>query len=306
MEIIKFYPIHKPTIWGSETWIASAVKGDESVVSEGCYKGMSLTEVVERFGSAFLGEANHARFGKDFPLLIKMIDAQQDLSIQVHPDDTLSAERHGKMGKNEMWYIVDADHGCQLIAGFKHHLDKKDYAQKIADGSIEEDLGKVDVAPGDCIYIPAGRVHSIGAGMKIAEIQQTSDVTYRIYDFMRKDANGNTRELHTEWALDAIDFDDIVDNPKTVYADKRNAVVPLVESPFFNTIKLTLTTQYERSFEEDSFHAYMCVDGNCCFIAPDGKGIFLHQGEALVVPAEMKHVTIIPDQMAKLLECCVI
>ncbi|MBQ5374208.1 MAG: hypothetical protein IIU51_06610 [Bacteroidaceae bacterium] len=160
MEIIKFYPIHKPTIWGSETWIASAVKGDESIVSEGCYKGMSLTEIVERFGSAFLGEANSARFGKDFPLLIKMIDAQQDLSIQVHPDDKLSAERHGKMGKNEMWYIVDADHGCQLIAGFKHHLDKKDYAKKISDGSIEEDLGKVDVAPGDCIYIPAGRVHS--------------------------------------------------------------------------------------------------------------------------------------------------
>jgi mannose-6-phosphate isomerase len=235
-----------------------------------------------------------------------MIDAQQDLSIQVHPDDKLSAERHGKMGKNEMWYIVDADHGCQLIAGFKHHLDKKDYAKKISDGSIEEDLGKVDVAPGDCIYIPAGRVHSIGAGMKIAEIQQTSDVTYRLYDFMRKDANGNTRELHTELALDAIDFDDIVEDPKTKYADERNTVVTLVESPFFNTNKLTLTAQYEREFQEDSFHTYMCLDGSCCFIAPDGKGIFLHQGEALIVPAEMKQITIIPDQMAKLLESCVI
>ena len=142
--------------------------------------------------------------------------------------------------------------------------------------------------------------------MKIAEIQQTSDVTYRLYDFMRKDANGNTRELHTELALDAIDFDDIVEDPKTKYTDERNTVVTLVESPFFNTNKLTLTAQYEREFQEDSFHTYMCLDGSCCFIAPDGKGIFLHQGEALIVPAEMKQITIIPDQMAKLLESCVI
>lgn len=306
MEIIKFFPIHKPTIWGSETWIVSAVKGDESVVSEGTFKGMNLTEIVERFGSSFIGENNQKRFGKDFPLLIKMIDAQQDLSIQVHPDDKLSAERHGKMGKNEMWYIVDADHGCHLIAGFNHKLDKKDYAQKIADGSIEEDLRKVNVVPGDCIYIPAGRVHSIGAGMTIAEIQQTSDVTYRLYDFMRKDANGNTRELHTELALDAIDFDDIVENPKTIYKDERDTLVPLVESPYFTTNKLKLTSTYQRSFEEDSFHAYMCLDGSCCVVDANGNGTFLHKGEALIVPAEMKKISIIPDKMAKLLECYVI
>ncbi len=306
MEIFKFYPIHKPTLWGSETWIVSAVKGDESIVSEGSYKGMTLTNMVNRFGESLIGKANLQRFGTEFPLLIKMIDAQQDLSIQVHPDDKLAAERHGKMGKNEMWYIVDADHGSQLFAGFKRHLDKKDYAQKIADGSIEEDLCKVDVAPGDCIYIPAGRVHSIGAGMTIAEIQQTSDVTYRIYDFMRKDANGNTRELHTELAQDAIDFNDIVSEPKTTYKDKRNELVPLVESPYFNTQKLTLTSQFSRTFEEDSFHAYICIEGSCCFIDPSGKGTFLHQGEALVVPANMPQVTIIPEKMHRLLDCCVI
>ena len=303
MEIIKFYPIHKPTIWGSETWIASAVKGDESIVSEGCYKGMSLTEIVERFGSAFLGEANSARFGKDFPLLIKMIDAQQDLSIQVHPDDKLSAERHGKMGKNEMWYVVDADRGSQLIAGFTQKIETSEYAQKVADGSIENDLNKVCVSEGDCFYIPAGRVHGIGAGMVIAEIQQTSDVTYRIYDYLRRDRDGNLRELHTELALDAIDFEDITTDPKVNYTEKRDDIVSLVQCPFFTTNELKLTQSFKRDYTGiDSFRVYMCLSGQCCFLNPNGQSIFLHQGESLVVPAAIKEVTILPDENVKLLE----
>ena len=303
MEIIKFYPIHKPTIWGSETWIASAVKGDESIVSEGCYKGMSLAEIVERFGSAFLGGANSARFGKDFPLLIKMIDAQQDLSIQVHPDDKLSAERHGKMGKNEMWYVVDADRGSQLIAGFTQKIETSEYAQKVADGSIENDLNKVCVSEGDCFYIPAGRVHGIGAGMVIAEIQQTSDVTYRIYDYLRRDRDGNLRELHTELALDAIDFEDITTDPKVNYTEKRDDIVSLVQCPFFTTNELKLTQSFKRDYIGiDSFRVYMCLSGQCCFLNPNGQSIFLHQGESLVVPAAIKEVTILPDENVKLLE----
>jgi len=303
MEILKFNPIFKPTLWGSETWVVSAVKGSESVVLNGENKGMSLPQVVELYGAAFLGKKNTEKFGTDFPLLIKFIDARQDLSIQVHPDDALSAKRHGKMGKNEMWYVVDADRGSQLIAGFRQKTEISDYAQKVADGSIEDDLCKVNVAQGDCFYIPAGRVHGIGAGMVIAEIQQTSDVTYRIYDYLRRDRNGNLRELHTELALEAINFQDITSDPKVHYTEQRDKLVELVRCPFFTTNELKLSQTFERDYgENDSFRVYMCISGICTFLSPEGQGIFLHAGESLVVPASMKKVTIIPDGTAKLME----
>lgn len=307
MEILKFNPIYKPTLWGSETWAISAVKGSESVVMGGEDKGLTLPQVVERYGADFLGKANSQKFGHDFPLLIKFIDARQDLSIQVHPNDELSAKRHGKMGKNEMWYVVDADRGSKLIAGFSRQMLTQDYAAKVADGSIENDLCKASVSEGDCFYIPAGRVHGIGAGMVIAEIQQTSDVTYRIYDYMRRDREGNLRQLHTELALDAIDFNDITQDPKVQYTEDRDKLIPLVECPYFKTSELKLTQTFVRDYqEEDTFHVYMCLSGQCCFLSPDGQGIFLHSGESLVVPACMKQVTIIPDGQCKLLESGVI
>ncbi len=307
MEILKFNPIYKPTLWGSETWVVSAVKGSESVVVGGENKGLTLPQVVERYGTEFLGKANSEKFGNDFPLLIKFIDARQDLSIQVHPNDELSARRHGKMGKNEMWYVVDADRGSKLIAGFCRQMDVKDYAAKVADGSIEQDLCKASVNEGDCFYIPAGRVHGIGAGMVIAEIQQTSDVTYRIYDYMRRDREGNLRELHTELALDAIDFGDITQDPKVHYTEKRNTLNTLVECPYFKTSELKLTHTLVRDYAgEDSFHIYMCLSGQCCLLSPQGQGIFLHSGESLVVPACMHQVTLIPDGECKLLESAVL
>ena len=303
MEILKFNPIFKPTLWGSETWVVSAVKGSESIVLNGADKGLSLPEVVARYGASLLGKKNADRFGNEFPLLIKFIDAQQDLSIQVHPNDELSARRHGKMGKNEMWYVVDADRGSQLIAGFSRKVELEDYARKVADGSIENDLCKVPVAPGDCFYIPAGRVHGIGAGMVIAEIQQTSDVTYRIYDYLRRDRDGNQRELHTELALEAIDFSDITDDPKVHYTELRDELVELVATPYFVTSELKLGSTFKRRYEGiDSFRVYMCIDGACCFLSPESQGVFLHAGESLVVPASMPEVTIIPDGMVRLLE----
>ena len=303
MEILKFNPIFKPTLWGSETWVVSAVAGSESVVLNGEDKGMTLPEVVARYGAEFLGKKNAERFGTDFPLLIKFIDARQDLSIQVHPDDALSAKRHNKMGKNEMWYVVDADRGSQLIAGFREKIDIADYAQKVSDGSIEDDLCKVDVGPGDCFYIPAGRVHGIGAGMIIAEIQQTSDVTYRIYDYLRRDRDGKQRELHTELALEAIDFQDVTTDPKVQYTEQRNIPVDLVKCPFFTTNELKLSETYTRDYSEiDSFRVYMCIDGECCFLSAEGHGVFLHAGESLVVPASTKSVTIIPNEQTRLLE----
>lgn len=269
----------------------------------GIDKGQILPEIVARYGAEFLGKKNFEKFGNDFPLLIKFIDARQDLSIQVHPDDELSAKRHGKMGKNEMWYVVDADRGSQLIAGFTQKIETSEYAQKVADGSIENDLNKVCVSEGDCFYIPAGRVHGIGAGMVIAEIQQTSDVTYRIYDYLRRDRDGNLRELHTELALDAIDFEDITTDPKVNYTEKRDDIVSLVQCPFFTTNELKLTQSFKRDYTGiDSFRVYMCLSGQCCFLNPNGQSIFLHQGESLVVPAAIKEVTILPDENVKLLE----
>ena len=303
MEILKFSPIFKPTLWGSETWVVSSVKGSESMAINGIDKGQTLPEIVARYGAEFLGKKNYEKFGNDFPLLIKFIDARQDLSIQVHPDDELSAKRHGKMGKNEMWYVVDADRGSQLIAGFTQKIETSEYAQKVADGSIENDLNKVCVSEGDCFYIPAGRVHGIGAGMVIAEIQQTSDVTYRIYDYLRRDRDGNLRELHTELALDAIDFEDITTDPKVNYTEKRGDIVSLVQCPFFTTNELKLTQSFKRDYTGiDSFRVYMCLSGQCCFLNPNGQSIFLHQGESLVVPAAIKEVTILPDENVKLLE----
>lgn len=303
MEILKFSPIFKPTLWGSETWVVSSVKGSESMAINGIDKGQTLPEIVARYGAEFLGKKNYEKFGNDFPLLIKFIDARQDLSIQVHPDDELSAQRHGKMGKNEMWYVVDADRGSQLIAGFTQKIETSEYAQKVADGSIENDLNKVCVSEGDCFYIPAGRVHGIGAGMVIAEIQQTSDVTYRIYDYLRRDRDGNLRELHTELALDAIDFEDITTDPKVNYTEKRDDIVSLVQCPFFTTNELKLTQSFKRDYTGiDSFRVYMCLSGQCCFLNPNGQSIFLHQGESLVVPAAIMEVTILPDENVKLLE----
>ena len=303
MEILKFSPIFKPTLWGSETWVVSSVKGSESMAINGIDKGQTLPEIVARYGAEFLGKKNYEKFGNDFPLLIKFIDARQDLSIQVHPDDELSAQRHGKMGKNEMWYVVDADRGSQLIAGFTQKIETSEYAQKVADGSIENDLNKVCVSEGDCFYIPAGRVHGIGAGMVIAEIQQTSDVTYRIYDYLRRDRDGNLRELHTELALDAIDFEDITTDPKVNYTENRDEIIPLVQCPFFTTNELKLSEPFKRNYTGiDSFRVYMCLSGQCCFLNPNGQSIFLHQGESLVVPAAIKEVTILPDENVKLLE----
>ena len=302
MDILKFNPIYKPTLWGSETWVVSAVKGSESVVINGEDRGMTLPEVVQRYGKEFLGEPVLAHTGTDFPLLIKFIDARQDLSIQVHPGDALSKARHGKMGKNEMWYVMEADRGSQLIAGFKQRMDVNDYAHKVADGSIEGDLCKTNVMPGDCFYIPAGRVHGIGAGMEIAEIQQTSDVTYRIYDYMRKDREGKLRELHTELALEAINFDDITTDPKVYYMEHRNQLTPLVCCPYFVTNEIKITMPFHREYQEESFHIYISLEG-CSFIYPDkGRGIFLHKGEAIVVPASVRQLWIMPDEQAKLLE----
>ena len=231
---LKFEPILKQTLWGGnkiipfkhltenlpnvgESWEVSSVEGSESVVANGACKGMTLPEVVRTYKEELVGEANYARFGDKFPLLIKFIDAQRDLSIQVHPDDELARKRHNSFGKNEMWYVISAEPGAKLISGFSQEITPKEYKERVADGTFADVLQACEVKPGDVFYVPAGRVHGIGAGVFVAEIQQTSDITYRIFDYNRKDKDGKLRELHINQAVDAINFEDVEEDFRTSY-----------------------------------------------------------------------------------------
>lgn len=317
---LKFEPILKQTLWGGEkiipfkhlnetlsnvgeSWEVSAVEGSESVVANGPEKGMTLPEMVRRYKEELVGEANYARFGEKFPLLIKFIDAKLDLSIQVHPDDALAKKRHNSFGKNEMWYVISADPGAKLISGFSQEITPKEYKERVHDGTFAEVLQSCAIQPGDVFYVPAGRVHGIGAGAFVAEIQQTSDITYRIYDYNRKDKNGKTRELHTAQAVDAINFADVQDDFRTAYDHVQNEPVEVVACPYFTTSVYDMTEEITCDYSElDSFVIFICVEGSCRLTDNENNEIFLQAGETVLLPATTQNITIVPDQHVKLLE----
>ena len=286
-----------------ESWEVSAVEGSESVVANGPEKGMTLPEMVRRYKEELVGEANYARFGEKFPLLIKFIDAKLDLSIQVHPDDALAKKRHNSFGKNEMWYVISSDPGAKLISGFSQEITPKEYKERVHDGTFAEVLQDCAIQPGDVFYVPAGRVHGIGAGAFVAEIQQTSDITYRIYDYNRKDKNGKTRELHTAQAVDAINFADVQDDFRTAYDHVQNEPVEVVACPYFTTSVYDMTEEITCDYSElDSFVIFICVEGSCRLTDNENNGISLQAGETVLLPAATQNVTIVPDQHVKLLE----
>ena len=317
---LKFEPILKQTLWGGEkiipfkhlnetlsnvgeSWEVSAVEGSESVVANGPEKGMTLPEMVRRYKEELVGEANYARFGEKFPLLIKFIDAKLDLSIQVHPDDALAKKRHNSFGKNEMWYVISADPGAKLISGFSQEITPKEYKERVHDGTFAEVLQSCAIQPGDVFYVPAGRVHGIGAGAFVAEIQQTSDITYRIYDYNRKDKNGKTRELHTAQAVDAINFADVQDDFRTAYDHVQNEPVEVVACPYFTTSVYDMTEEITCDYSElDSFVIFICVEGSCRLTDNENNEISLQSGETVLLPATTQNITIVPDQHVKLLE----
>ena len=316
----KFEPLLKQTLWGGEkiipfkhlsdnlervgeSWEISGVEGSESVVVSGPDKGLTLTQLVRRHREELVGEENYSTFGEKFPLLIKFIDAKQDLSIQVHPDDELAKRRHNSFGKTEMWYVVDADKEAKLRSGFSHQIDAKEYKKRVLDNTITDVLQEYSIHPGDVFFLPAGRVHSIGAGSFIAEIQQTSDITYRIYDFNRKDADGNTRELHTELAKDAIDYEVLADY-RTKYEKLKDEPVELVACPYFTTSVYDLTEEVTCDYADlDSFVIYICVEGSCKLIDNEGNEVSLKAGESILYPALTEEITVIPsDGGVKFLE----
>lgn len=309
----KFKPILKSTIWGGEkivpykgiesaqtavgeSWELSGVKGNESVVAAGPDAGMTLPELIARDGAGLLGRVNAERFGQEFPLLIKFIDAREDLSIQVHPNDQLAWERHQSKGKTEMWYVVDADPGAKLRAGFAKSVTPEQYEASVGDNTITELLSEYEIHRGDLFFLPAGRVHSIGAGAFIAEIQQTSDITYRIYDFNRRDAAGNTRELHTELAKGAIDYT-VLPDYRTPYRQAQNERVELVACPYFTTSLLDLTAPFTLDLAAlDSFVVVICTEGRGTLRDDRGNEMPVHRGETVLVPASARSLLITPQE----------
>ena len=280
-----------------ESWEVSALPERPSIVSNGPLKGKKIYEVVADFGERLLGKSVVEKYGKELPLLVKFIDAHEDLSIQVHPNDEMAMKYHGKKGKTEMWYIIDAAPGAALYAGFKERITPYEYACRVKDGTICDVLARHDVMPGDVFYIPAGRVHAICGGILLVEVQQSSDVTYRIFDYNRKDIDGSMRELHTELAAKAIDYE-VLDDYRTNYIDETERAVPVIRSPHFNIRVMDVANPFHRNMMKyDSFVISVCLHGKC-FIAVRGRKnlapIVLTEGCSCLIPAEIADYDIVP------------
>src|ERR1700748_2129540 len=316
---LKFKTIYKDKIWGGqkirtylhkdfgdlpncgETWEISGVKSDVSIVDNGALAGESLADLLEQFKGQLVGDKVYAHFGNIFPLLVKFIDANEDLSIQVHPDDKLAKERHNSFGKTEMWYVIEADPGSTLITGFNRELNEQIYLEKFNSGHLTDILNKEDVKAGDVFFLPAGRVHTIGKGLLIAEIQQTSDITYRIYDFDRLDDKGNKRELHTKEALAAIDYKHYPEY-KTNYRAEKDKTVKLVSCPYFTTNLLDFTHSTAKDYSNlNSFVIHVCVEG-AYTVKHDGASYPVKMGECILLPKTIGKVELETTGGFKILE----
>ncbi|WP_053977417.1 type I phosphomannose isomerase catalytic subunit [Mangrovimonas xylaniphaga] len=304
---IKFDPILKDKIWGGEklkkvlhkkgtsknvgeSWEISDVEGDTSVVANGALKSKTLKQLLHTYKDKLIGLNNYKIFGDKFPLLIKFIDAREDLSIQLHPNDELALKRHNSFGKTEMWYVMQADQGANLIVGFNQKVTPEMYLKHLEKKTLTKILNFDRVGTGDTYFIEVGRLHAIGAGVLLAEIQQTSDVTYRVYDWDRVDSNGNGRELHNDLAIDAIDFD-MPDNFRVEYPTDANKSNEMVSCPYFTTNYLKVDSKLEKKNTHDSFIIYMCVEGKAT-IETEGAKETLVKGETVLMPYAIDTFTI--------------
>ncbi|MFK5957715.1 MAG: mannose-6-phosphate isomerase [Lutibacter sp.] len=317
---LKFKPILKERIWGGtklvtqfnkksslknigESWEISDVNESVSIVSNRFLKGTSLRKLVESYKWDLIGRNNYANFGNNFPLLIKFIDAKQDLSVQVHPNNVLSKKRHNSFGKTEMWFVLQAEENSRLIVGFNKTISTEEYVQLLEDKNILSVLNDVYVKKGDAFFIETGTVHAIGAGIVLAEIQQTSDITYRIYDFDRVDENGNTRELHTELAIDALNFSEKIDLVRN-YKTNKNTLNTIVNCNYFNTNFIPVLGKITLDYSQtDSFVVFMCIEGNATVTIFNNTEL-IEFGETILVPAIATEV-IIEANNCKLLEVTV-
>lgn len=309
-----FEPIFKERIWGGtklkevlnksfngqqigESWELSTVENDISVVANGDFKGLNLNQLIEKYPTEVLGIKSIQHFGINFPLLFKFIDAKEDLSIQVHPNDALAKERHNSFGKTEMWYVMQADEKARLVVGFKDKTNRKEYQKHLENKTLVAVLNETPVKEGDAFFLETGTVHAIGGGVLLAEIQQTSDITYRLYDWDRVDANGVGRELHTDFALDAINFEPT--NTKLNYDADKNKSVNLVECPFFKTNILQISEKYNWKKTKESFTVFMCTEGSFTISMLHFQSEF-RKGDTVLIPAIIDSFEIIGE--ASLLE----
>lgn len=280
-----------------ESWEVSAVPASTSIISNGEWKGKDLISVINEQPDAILGKKVNEKYQGKLPLLVKFIDAKKDLSIQVHPNDEMAQRVHGKMGKSEMWYVIKADAGAHLYAGFKQEITPEEYQKRIADGTITEVLADHKVKAGDVFYLPAGRVHAICGGILLAEVQQSSDVTYRIFDYNRPGMDGKLRELHTELAAKALDYN-VVDNYRTDYVESSNKAVQIIDSPYFSVRVMEVSKPFHRDLKKyDSFIITMCIEGDCKIrVRSTGDEIILKRGNSTLIPAAIADYYVIPQQ----------
>lgn len=316
---LKFNAISKYRIWGGdklnaelnknfdtenigESWEISDVEGDETKTANGPLTGKTLKELINEYKGDFVGNAVYAKFGNEFPLLIKFIDAKIPLSIQVHPSDEIAKERHNSFGKNEMWYVMQSDENAELIVGFDSELNKSTYQEYLIANKVLEVMHHEKVQKGDTFYIPTGRVHAIGAGILLAEIQQTSDITYRIYDYNRIDKQtGKKRDLHNDLALDVINFE-VQDNYKTDYLKELNTSNKLVHSPYFVSNYLKVRGSLNKDYATiDSFLIYICVSG-LLNIIENGVSYTIKKGETLLIPASIQNIELTAEEESEVLE----
>jgi mannose-6-phosphate isomerase len=305
----KFKPLLKSTLWGGdkiipfkhlqstqqqvgESWEISGVEDNETIVSDGEYSGKKLNELVTLLGEKLVGRDNYKRFGNEFPLLIKFIDARQDLSIQVHPTDEIAHRQGKERGKTEMWYIMNSDSDAKLYSGLKLRITPEEYKQMVENDTICDALAQYSVQEGDVFFLPAGRIHAIGTGCFLAEIQQTSDVTYRIYDFKRKDKDGNYRQLHTQEASECINYE-VEDTYRTSYQPRKNEGVSLVECPYFSTAVYDLDEPMTLDYSElDSFVILIGMKGESRITDDEGHTTTLNEGETVLIPATTKGIQV--------------
>ena len=278
-----------------ESWEVSAVPSSTSIISNGEWKGRDLNAVIAEHPEEILGRAVNERFGGKLPLLVKFIDAERDLSIQVHPNDEMARREHGKMGKSEMWYIIKAEEGSHLYAGFRQEITPYEYQHRVADGTITDVLADHQVKAGDVFYLPAGRVHAICGGILLAEVQQSSDVTYRIYDYNRPGMDGKPRELHTELAAKALDYH-VEKNYRTEYNDTDNRAVQIIDTPYFDVRVMELSQTFHRNLiKYDSFVISMCLQGDCQLrVRSTGEEILLREGHTTLIPAAIADYDVTP------------
>jgi mannose-6-phosphate isomerase len=316
---LRFKPIYKKLIWGGEklreeygksdapektgeSWEISCVEDNISVVANGFLEGNTIEEVIEVYMGDVVGDWIFERFGTFFPILTKFIHSNDYLSIQVHPGDDYAMEHHGENGKTEMWYILESEKDARLIVGFNREMDRQEFLERMQQGTLVETMNFEPVEKGDVIFMPTGRVHALGPGIVLAEIQQTSDMTYRIYDWDRKDADGKGRELHIDHALNVMDFTRH-ENYKTAYTPVLNATTTLADCPYFTTRYMKFDQPVYKDFNLiDSFVIYMCMEGKVGLYYPGGAPETLRKGDTILVPAALKELSLVPQETTTLLE----